>query len=114
MAGTTSVYHIGNSWTDQACGMHDIAKARGTPTTWGRHMIPGAPLEWIWDHPDQGFQKPCGYATSLPERAWDVVVLQPWDRNTAGSIVTIQHTYTENLRARPGRNVAGMTNVEAY
>lgn len=79
----TAVYHIGNSWTDQAYGMHDIAADKGYETTFGRHMIPGAPLQWIYEHPNDGFREPCGYTTCLPQKHWDVVALQPWDRSLA-------------------------------
>ena len=53
-----AIFHVGNSLTDQAYGMHDIAKARGHETKFGRHMIPGAPLEWLWNHRAEGFR--CG------------------------------------------------------
>ena len=49
-----AVFHVGNSLTDQAYGMHDIAKARGHQTKFGRHMIPGAPLDWLWNHRGEG------------------------------------------------------------
>ena len=49
-----AIFHVGNSLTDQAYGMHDIAKARGHETKFGRHMIPGTPLEWLWNHRAEG------------------------------------------------------------
>jgi len=51
-----AVFHVGNSLTDQAYGMHDIAAAQDKPTKFGRHMIPGAPLDWLWNHRDEGFR----------------------------------------------------------
>lgn len=75
-----SVYHIGNSWTDCSYGMHDIAEGFGKEAPFGRNMIPGAPLEWLWDHPNDGFGDPSGYTEALPSGQWDCVVLQPWMR----------------------------------
>ena len=46
-AEPVAIFHVGNSLTDQAYGVHDIAKARGHETKFGRHMIPGAPLDWL-------------------------------------------------------------------
>jgi hypothetical protein len=82
------VYFIGNSVTDainyQALG--ELAKSRGRRQVWGRHMIPGAPLQWIWEHPRDGFQQPPfgHYSTALTEHTWDVLCLQPFDRHLAG------------------------------
>lgn len=76
-----AVFHVGNSLTDQAYGMHDIAKARGHATIFGRHMIPGAPLEWLWNHRDEGFREPDSKKPAdeiLRGRKWDVLVLQPF------------------------------------
>jgi hypothetical protein len=33
-----AIFHVGNSLTDQAYGMHDIAKARGHETKFGRQL----------------------------------------------------------------------------
>jgi hypothetical protein len=39
------VFHVGNRHTDQAYGMHDIARARGySSAMFKRDMIPGASL----------------------------------------------------------------------
>ena len=44
------VFHIGNSYTDQAYAMHNIAVGKGyTDVLWGRKMVAGAPIRWIWD-----------------------------------------------------------------
>ncbi len=84
-----AVFHVGNSLTDQAYGMHDIAAARGHETKFGRHMIPGAPLQWLWDHRDEGFRQP---GTNQPAdvilkgNKWDVLILQPFGRPPQNSI----------------------------
>ena len=49
-------------------------------------MIPGAPLQWIWQHPKDGFQEPPfgHYPTALANFQWDVLSLQPFDRHLDG------------------------------
>ncbi len=85
---TLRVYFVGNSVTDTINygALADLAKSRGHRQIWGRHMIPGAPLQWIWDHPQDGFQEqPFGYyPTALPNYPWDVLSLQPFDRHLEG------------------------------
>ena len=86
------VYHIGNSVTDTINypGLATLAATRGDTHNWGRHMIPGAPLSWIYGHPNDGFrtnpQAPAGstenqgYPVALPNYEWDAITLQPFDR----------------------------------
>jgi len=82
------VYFVGNSVTDTINyrALAELAKSRGHQQTWGRHMIPGAPLQWIWEHPKDGFQEqPFGhYPTALADHQWDVLSLQPFDRHLDG------------------------------
>ena len=82
------VYFIGNSVTDTINyrGLAALAKSRGHEHVWGRHMIPGAPLQWIWEHPKGGFQEPPfgHYPNSLANFQWDVLSLQPFDRHLDG------------------------------
>jgi hypothetical protein len=89
-AGAESVYFIGNSVTDtlRYDGLAAMAAARGKTQPWGRQMIPGAPLEWLWTHPGDGFtQAPYGYPTNgLPKYAWDVLSLQPFDRDLSSDV----------------------------
>ncbi len=89
-AGAESVYFIGNSVTDtlRYDGLAAMAAARGKTQPWGRQMIPGAPLEWLWTHPGDGFtQSPYGYPTNgLPKYAWDVLSLQPFDRDLSSDV----------------------------
>ena len=65
------VYFIGNSVTDTINyrALAELAENRGHKHVWGRHMIPGAPLQWIWQHPKDGFQEqPFGhYPTALAD-----------------------------------------------
>jgi len=85
---TLRVYHIGNSVTDtiRYPKLKEMAAAKNKTYTYGRHMIPGAPLEWIYKHPKDGFQEdPYGfYPKALPEFEWDVLTLQPFDRHLDG------------------------------
>jgi hypothetical protein len=88
-AEPVAVFHVGNSLTDQAYGMHDLAKARGHETTFGRHMIPGAPLDWLWNHRGEGFRAPDAKKPAdeiLREGKWDVLILQPFGRDPEVSI----------------------------
>lgn len=86
---TLAIYHVGNSLTDQSYGMHDIAKARGHLTVFGRHMIPGAPLDWLWNHRAEGFREPDGKKPAdetLRTRKWDVLILQPFGSPVVKSV----------------------------
>jgi hypothetical protein len=83
------VYYIGNSVTDtiRYAPFVQLAQSRGISVTWGRHMIPGAPLEWLYAHPNDGFREEPfgGWPRALREFAWDVVSLQPFDRHLHGN-----------------------------
>ncbi len=85
---TLRVYFVGNSVTDTINyrGLAELANSRGYKQVWGRHMIPGAPLQWIWEHPNDGFQEPPfgHYPTALAKFQWDVLSLQPFDRHLDG------------------------------
>ncbi|TWT84777.1 hypothetical protein CA13_62570 [Planctomycetes bacterium CA13] len=82
------VYFIGNSVTDtiRYGAFAELAESRDQSIIWGRHMIPGAPLEWIYDHPDSGFaEQPFGhYPKALGEFTWDAISVQPFDRHLHG------------------------------
>lgn len=83
-AKTLRVYHIGNSVTDTInyTALGKVAESRGNRYLFGRHMIPGAPLSWIWEHPDSGFQEEAFgyYPRALSNYQWDAITLQPFDR----------------------------------
>jgi hypothetical protein len=78
------VYFIGNSVTDviRYDQLAQLASSRGLHMNWGREMIPGAPLEWIYIHPNDGFeQEPFGHwPQALGKFPWDILSLQPFDR----------------------------------
>ncbi|MGE5557840.1 MAG: sugar-binding protein, partial [Bacillota bacterium] len=84
-AASPLVYFIGNSVTDTInyTSFENLVKGQGySDYDWGRHMIPGAPLEWIYNHPADGFQEaPYGYyPQALPNYPFDIVSIQPYDR----------------------------------
>jgi hypothetical protein len=85
---TLRVYHVGNSVTDTINynALGQLAQSRGHQYVFGRHMIPGAPLSWIWEHPADGFrEEPFGYyPNALSNYQWDVLTLQPFDRQLKG------------------------------
>jgi hypothetical protein len=84
---TARVFFIGNSVTDQINydGLTELAKSRGITQIWGRHMIPGAPLSWLWDHQDGFTTAPYGASqAALTNFTWDIVSFQPFDRRFTG------------------------------
>jgi len=106
------VYFIGNSVTDTINygALEELAKSRSHKHVWGRHMIPGAPLQWIWQHPDQGFQQqPFGhYPTALAKHQWVALCLQPFDRHITGNegdIVMARNFITMALPKSPDLQV---------
>jgi lysophospholipase L1-like esterase len=85
---TLRTYFVGNSVTDtiRYGSLAKLAKSRGHTLEWGRDMIPGSSLSWLWEHPKDGFQQePFGlYPTALSGYAWDALSLQPFDRHLDG------------------------------
>ena len=83
-APSLTVYHVGNSVTDTLNygGLGSLATQAGGGYTYGRHMIPGAPLEWLWRHQDSGFTEAAYGApnAAFVNHKWDVITLQPFDR----------------------------------
>ncbi|MDG5816997.1 carbohydrate binding domain-containing protein [Chitinispirillales bacterium ANBcel5] len=85
-----AVFHVGNSQTDAAYGIVDIAIDRGYDHFFGRHMIPGAPLEWLWDNICNGHREPRSLGDCADEilraRSWDVVVMQHRQRSVESDV----------------------------
>jgi hypothetical protein len=55
-AKTVKTFHIGNSLTDTVVAwMEPLAAAGGHSLEFHRFTIPGAPTDWLWDHPASGF-----------------------------------------------------------
>lgn len=80
----TRIYWIGNSVTDalKYSTWEQTAEADAKVITWGRMMIPGAPISWLWEHPSDGITEPPfgPYSTALTNYTWDFISLQPYDR----------------------------------
>ena len=82
---TKRIYQFGNSVTDgiNYGGFKNMANSQGNTHIWARHVIPGASLVWLWDHPNDGFLVP-PYGTpanAFTNYDWDVVTLQPFNEN---------------------------------
>lgn len=96
---TVRVFFIGNSVTDTVNyrGLAELAKSRGITQVWGRHMIPGAPLFYLWREKNGFTETPFGPTQSaLVKYPWDIVTVQPFDRHLTndkdeGDIANIQH-----------------------
>lgn len=86
---TKRIYLVGNSVTDAInyAGLKSIAESQGNTHIWARHMIPGAPLEWLWTHMADGFtESPYGAPdNAFPNYTWDAISLQPFDRMIEGT-----------------------------
>lgn len=102
------VYFIGNSVTDTVRygALVKLAASRQHELVWGRQMIPGAPLQWLWEHPMDGFtEKPFGYPrAAFTNFQWDVLSLQPFDRGLTSQDgsddVTKIRQYAEMIASR--------------
>jgi hypothetical protein len=113
------VYYIGNSVTDtiRYAQLAQLAATRGITVTWGRHMIPGAPLEWLYTHPNDGFREAPfgGWQTALTDFAWDALSLQPFDRQLHGKNKEGEDTGDAALIAKWARMAAAKNpDVQVY
>ncbi|MFP4380141.1 MAG: hypothetical protein ACLFUS_06540 [Candidatus Sumerlaeia bacterium] len=75
------IYYIGNSLTDELKydSFEDLAATRGHKVIWGRHMIPGAAINWLWDHIEDGFRTKYGYPKeAFSKYKWDAITMQPF------------------------------------
>lgn len=103
-AAAASIYYIGNSLTDTIhydAFADIVATQLDEPQPWGRHVIPGAPLDWILEHPNSGFQEPPYgyYPAALSRHRWDFLSLQPYDRQLESDLDAITR-YVELARAQ--------------
>lgn len=78
-----NIFMIGSSITDQVNygGFETLAESQGFEHHWGRHIILGAPLGFIWNNPNSGFRtEPFGYyPNALVNYDWNAVTLQTGD-----------------------------------
>lgn len=93
-AATTPVFFVGNSVTDTITysGLQALAQSRGHSLPFGRHIIPGAPLDWIWDNSSSGFTESAygHYPNALGNHSWAFLSLQPFDRSVASDLAAIR------------------------
>ena len=62
---TVRTFHIGNSLTDTVVGwLQPVAESAGRTLDFHRFTIPGAPTDWLWNHPGGGFGD-CRYAEAF-------------------------------------------------
>ncbi|CAA9440800.1 MAG: CBM62 [uncultured Phycisphaerae bacterium] len=55
-AGSYATFHVGNSLTDTLDGwLKPVMESAGYTHAFYRFTIPGAPTDWLWAHPGQGF-----------------------------------------------------------
>lgn len=108
-AATRRVYFIGNSVTDciQYTGLEALAQSRGHNLPWGRHIVPGAPLDLLWNDTQSTFyQPPYGrHQTALTGYPWDFINLQPFDRGLASDRASVQSFVNEAGAQSPGATV---------
>lgn len=99
------MYHLGNSLTDELLyqPFQGLVETQGKTRIWGRQMIPGAPLEWIWKHPNDGFKKPPfgGYANALKQFSWDALLIQPFDRSIESDALHANRFWQLALKVNP-------------
>lgn len=78
------VYFMGNSMTDQMsyAGVDTLATGRGHDHAWGRQIILGSPISWLWEHPNDGYTETpyLRYQDALTKYQWDALTLSPTDR----------------------------------
>ena len=69
---TVRTFHIGNSLTDTVVGwLQPVATSAGRNFDFHRFTIPGAPTDWLWNHPGGGFgdcRYPRGVLRAGPHR----------------------------------------------
>lgn len=77
-AAPPRTYHIGNSLTDTLdTWLPAVARGIGKEIDFHRTTIPGAPTDWLWDHPGGSFGE-ADYRIFLAETAIDHLFTQPF------------------------------------
>ncbi|MBD3243343.1 MAG: hypothetical protein GF331_22325 [Chitinivibrionales bacterium] len=90
--GAESAYYIGNSLTDNInyAGVEKMAENAGIDFEYGRLMIPGAPLGWLWGERTTGFCQPSCPDDALTNMDWDIMTMQvgQWGLNAEAEAAT--------------------------
>jgi uncharacterized protein YjdB len=87
---TRRIYFVGNSVTDAMNygGLQALAESRGNVDKWARLMIPGAPLNYLWESRTSGGFTESPYGNPINAFSvyqWDILSLQPFDRAIEGA-----------------------------
>lgn len=75
----TRTFHIGNSLTDTVDGwFKPLAESGGHPLDFHRFAIPGAPTDWLWEHPASGFGDSRYAEAFFAFAPFDALITQPF------------------------------------
>lgn len=75
----TRTFHIGNSLTDTVDGwLKPLAESGGHPLDFHRFTIPGAPTDWLWEHPASGFGDSRYVEAFFAFAPFDALITQPF------------------------------------
>jgi len=80
------VFHLGNSHSASTLhkGLEEMAHGEGyTDHSWDAHNIPGAPIDWLWNHPPNGAGAK-GVLDQPP--GFDVLTLQSYNKTDEDEI----------------------------
>ena len=106
---TLRVYYLGNSVTDTVRygELAKLAATRGVKLHWGRTMIPGAPLEWLYTHPNEAgsYLVGCTYFATLLKQSPVGLSTAPYGRIDPALAETIQKTVWQVVAAHPDAGV---------
>ena len=106
---TVRTFHIGNSLTDTVAGwLQPVVESSGRSFDFHRFTIPGAPTDWLWNHPGGGFGD-CRYPEAFFVLApIDHIFTQPFhahDRSItneveySGKFFDLCHKHSPNVQA---------------
>jgi hypothetical protein len=75
----TRTFHVGNSLTDTVAGwLKPLAESGGHTVDFHRFTIPGAPTDWLWNHPASGFGDSRYAEAFIAFAPFDHVITQPF------------------------------------
>lgn len=78
-------FHIGNSLTDSTHNvLEPLAASAGKSLEWHRFTIPGAPTDWLWDHPNSGFGDTKYLQAFFALSPLDHIITQPFHGHDRG------------------------------
>lgn len=100
-----TTFHIGNSLTDTIDGwLKPLAESAGRKLNFRRFTIPGAPTDWLWNHPGTGFGDNRYVEAFLTLAPIDHITTQPFaghDRSISNEAAHSLKFYEEARRHSP-------------